>query len=85
MALPQKSPHDCRTPSRFSTPEFKSLIVTNGFSIIQAYKVVPMIMSYLGKGQTSADETDSSNGKSKRQIKMEKRANKGGQVKYATR
>ncbi|KAI8337854.1 hypothetical protein BD560DRAFT_412993 [Blakeslea trispora] len=50
-----------------------------------AYKLVPMIMSYLGKGQTSVDETDSNNGKSKRQIKMEKRANKGGQVKYTTR
>lgn len=42
-------------------------------------------MSYFGKGGSSvAPEEDKADGKSKRQAKMEKRANKGqAQVKYA--
>lgn len=51
-----------------------------------AYKLVPMAMSYLGKGGSNAApaEEGKNEGKSKRQVKMEKRANKGqAQVKYA--
>ena len=51
-----------------------------------AYKLVPMAMSYFGKGGSKAvtAEEDKAEGKSKRQAKMEKRANKGqAQVKYA--
>lgn len=44
-----------------------------------------MAMSYFGKNKTQASSEDSKEGKSKRQIKMEKRAAKGGgqQVKYS--
>jgi hypothetical protein len=43
-----------------------------------------MAMSYFGKGKAQASE-DPKEGKSKRQVKMEKRAAKGGgqQVKYS--
>ncbi|KAI7893634.1 uncharacterized protein EV154DRAFT_600686 [Mucor mucedo] len=45
-----------------------------------AYKLVPMAMSYFGKAKEGAQE-DKVEGQSKRQAKLEKRANKG-QVKY---
>ncbi|KAI8883802.1 DUF788-domain-containing protein [Backusella circina FSU 941] len=50
-----------------------------------AYKIVPMAKSFLGGvggNNNGAKEEDASQGKSKRQVKMEKRANKGGNVKY---
>ncbi|KAI8637884.1 hypothetical protein BD408DRAFT_423815 [Parasitella parasitica] len=47
-----------------------------------AYKLVPMALSYFGKGKDQSGE-QSAETKSKRQAKLEKRANKGGQVKYA--
>jgi hypothetical protein len=45
-----------------------------------------MAMSYFGKGGSGSNQAaeDQTEGKSKRQAKLEKRANKGqGQVKYA--
>jgi hypothetical protein len=51
-----------------------------------AYKIIPMAKSFLGGsgggGGGDAKEQDAGQGKSKRQAKMEKRANKGGNVKY---
>ncbi|KAI8987107.1 hypothetical protein BDB01DRAFT_784570 [Pilobolus umbonatus] len=46
-----------------------------------AYKIIPLAMKYLGKGQAT-EEVENTEGKSKRQAKIEKRANKG-HVKYA--
>ncbi|CEP12482.1 hypothetical protein [Parasitella parasitica] len=47
-----------------------------------AYKLIPMALSYFGRGKGQSSEA-SVETKSKRQAKLEKRANKGGQVKYA--
>ncbi|KAI8090446.1 hypothetical protein BDF21DRAFT_395910 [Thamnidium elegans] len=47
-----------------------------------AYKLVPMAMSYFGKGGSNASEETKPEGQSKRQAKLEKRQNKG-QVKYS--
>ncbi|KAF7724527.1 hypothetical protein EC973_000904 [Apophysomyces ossiformis] len=50
-----------------------------------AYKILPMVLPYLSSGATGdIPEGQGSEGKSKRQAKLEKRANKG-QVKYVSR
>ncbi|KAI8388399.1 uncharacterized protein BYT42DRAFT_611451 [Radiomyces spectabilis] len=46
------------------------------------YKCVPMIMSYLGSGGMGSEGAAPEAAKSKRQAKLEKRANKGQSVKY---
>ncbi|KAI9484265.1 MAG: hypothetical protein EXX96DRAFT_561609 [Benjaminiella poitrasii] len=48
-----------------------------------AYKVIPLVMSYLGKTNKPSNEESVSQSKSKRQVKLEKRANKGSQIKYS--
>lgn len=60
----------------------KSVIFCLKIPAYAAYKLVPMAMSYFGKGGSNASEETKPEGPSKRQAKLEKRQNKG-QVKYS--
>ncbi|KAI7897518.1 uncharacterized protein BX663DRAFT_527944 [Cokeromyces recurvatus] len=50
-----------------------------------AYKIIPLVMTYLNKSNKQTTEESQTQGKSKRQAKLEKRANKGQHIKYSSR
>ncbi|EPB90609.1 hypothetical protein HMPREF1544_02519 [Mucor circinelloides 1006PhL] len=68
------------TTAFISNKFWMAYLVIPGYA---AYKLVPMAMSYFGKGKDQSSEQPGEV-KSKRQAKLEKRANKDGQqVKYS--
>ncbi|KAI8060374.1 uncharacterized protein B0P05DRAFT_557862 [Gilbertella persicaria] len=65
------------TTAFISNKFWYTYIVIPGYA---AYKLVPIAMGYLSQKKPS--EQESNTGKSKRQMKLEKRASKGQHVKY---